>query len=870
MSSVQTYRPPQLAIRFFRWYCRPDRIEELEGDLEEFFSKRINKGEPIWKARFFFWWNVFRCYKSYARTKTQNNSIMLTLFKSYFKLALRHSWKNKWSVLINITGLGLALSMCVFLYLIYAYNIEFDSFYKDTENTYRLHAMTFENGAKRRNESAPIALESKLRNDIAGIDAVSSYFGRNADVKVGNEFFSEYIGIASTDLLEMFEIPLRYGSMEVFGEQPVVFLNESIAKKYYGNEVALGETITIYFSGDRKVDVTIGGVFEKIPLNASFNFAILINQKEYLQAYEMDPNDWSNRRYEGIYIQANSNRLEQITKEISAYIPQQNEGHEARKITSFELVPFLSPLVSSETLYRSYITSRLQPSVYIIFTVLIAMIFLTACFNLANTSMAMIAKRLKEIGIRKTLGSGSRQILIQFLFEMGIISALAFVVALLTANTTSDMILGLFSASFVLQDADLTGIILFVLGFLIFTTFVAGLLPAMYAWKFQPVTIMRKAVKLKGVNWLNRFLSVSQYSFSIAVLAAGITFSQNSDFLKELDLGYRDDNVIDLNLGGNEYYDIIKQEVDQIPGVTTAGTLSHVGGFGRFSSTRVLEIDTLSAEVRYYSVGADYLEFMEVAVIAGRSFINGSEADQQESILVNESFVDRYFKGEEPIGKLIGVGEHRKQIVGIVSDIIDDVYEDSELQPSVFGLTQDENLRHLVVKVNSGDIEGVDEKLRTIWKKHIDKPYDGELQEELALGQAGRDTRNMQKIFVAMAILGGFLSIVGIFSLAKLNVAKRNKEISVRKVLGASLKELLYAINRSFVIVLLIALVVGTVLGYLVSDTVLGLIYKYYIDVSALTIGISGIFIVVLSLITITSAVIAPANANPVLGLREE
>ncbi len=870
MSIAHSYGPPKLALRFFRWYCRTDRQEELEGDLEEFFSRRINNGDPVWKARFFFWWNVFRCYKSYAKSKSQKNSIMLSLFKSYFKLALRHSWKNKWSVLINVGGLGLALSMCVFLYLIYAYNIEFDTFYKNTENIYRLHSMTFENGAERRNETAPFALESKLRNDISGIDAVSSYSGRTLDVKVGNEFFSEYVGIASTDLLEMFEMPLWYGSFEGFGEQPLVYLGESRAKKYFGDEVALGKTLTLYFGTGNKIDVTVGGVFEKIPLNSSFDFAMLINQKEYMQGREIDPNDWSNKRYEGLYIKADASRLEQISSEINGFVPLQNEGHEERKVRRFELVPFLSPLVANHTLHRSYVTSRLRPQVYIIFTVLIAMIFLTACFNLANTSMAMIATRLKEIGIRKTLGSGSRQILVQFLFEMGIISALAFIVALLMANTTSDMILGLFTASFLLQDADLTGIILFVMGFLILTTIVAGLLPALYAWKFQPVSIMRKAVKLKGVNWLNRSLTVAQYSFSIAVLAAGITFSQNSDFLKDMHLGYDDDNMIDLNLGDAEYYDVIKQEVDQIPGVTTAGTFNHVGVFGRWSSLKILQIDTLTEEVRHYAVGPGYLDLMDVGVVGGRGFIEGSEADQRETVLVSQSFADRYFGTEEPIGQLIRIGGDRKRIIGIVADIIDDVYEDSELRPSVFALTTDENIRHLVVKVNSGQVEAVNEKLKEIWSTHLDKPYAGGLQEELALGQAGRDSRNLQKIFIAMAILGGFLSIVGIFSLAKLNVAKRIKEISVRKVLGASLKELLYTINRSFVIVLSIALIVGSALGYLISDGVLGLIYKYYIDVSAMTVSISGIFIVILSLITITSAIVAPANANPVVGLREE
>ncbi|MEP1097356.1 MAG: FtsX-like permease family protein [Cyclobacteriaceae bacterium] len=870
MSFDQTHKPPQLALRIFRWYCRPDRVEELEGDLEEVFFRRLSSGGSVWKAKGFFWWNIFRCYKSYARTKTQNNLIMTSLFKSYFKLALRHSWKNKWSVLINVTGLGLALSMCVFLYTLYAYNFEFDSFYKDTDNLYRIHTMTFENGQQRRNEASPIALEDKLRNEIAGIDAVSSYFARSINIKKGNEFFSEYAGIASTDLVDMFEMPLWYGSYEGFGERPLIYLSKPLAEKLFGNELALGEELTLYFGDEEKMEVEVGGVLQKIPLNSSFDFNLILNQREYLQARGMDPNDWSNKRYEGQYLRLNANKVKQVTEEINKYIAVQNEGHEERKISEFQLVPFLTKLNADDVMYRKYANGRLRPQVYMIFTVLIGMIFLTACFNLANTSMALIAKRLKEIGIRKTLGSGSKQILLQFLFEMGIISFLAFIIALLTANTTSGMIMGLFGVSFLLQDANLTGIILFVLGFLLFTTFVAGLLPALYAWRFQPISIMRKSVKLKGVNGLNKVLTIAQYSFSIAVLAAGITFSQNSDFLKDLNLGYTDESVFDLDLGSSEYYAQMKQEIEQIPGVVTAGTQNHLGNFGRYSSRATLEIDTVTHEVHHYTVGPGYLDLMEVNFISGRNFIEESDADQNESILVSQSFGDMYLGGKDPLHQVVKIGGERRTIVGVVSDIIDDVYEDSELTPKVFALDRKAELRHLIVKAPGSNLPEIEDRLKLIWSQNINKPYEGTLQEDLALGDAGRDTKNLQKIFVAMAILGGFLSIVGIFSLAKLNVAKRIKEISVRKVLGASINELLYSINRSFVIVLLIALVAGCSLGYFISDTVLGLIYKYYVDVSTVTVAICGLFILIMSLMAITGAVAAPANANPVKGLREE
>lgn len=795
---------------------------------------------------------------------------MFPLFKSYLKLSIRHSWKNKWSVLVNTVGLGIALSMCVFVYTLYAYNMEFDSFYKKTDKVYRIHGITFENGQERRNEITPTALDDKLRNEISGISSVSSFIARTMTVKKEDDFFSERVSVVSSDFFEMFEIPLWYGSYEGFGNQPIVYLHKPMAAKYFGNDVAVGEKLSIYVTTKKKIEVIVGGVFEKVPLNTSFACDFVISENDYFRTLEVDKNDWTTGRYMSHYLEIDPAQVETITANLNRYISDQNMGHKEMKMDRFELVPFISPLIQDGGLLRKNANARLRTSIYIIFTSLILMVFLIACFNLANTSIAMISKRLKEIGIRKTLGSESKQILFQFLFEMGIISALAFIIALSLANLISNAVLGLFGVSFLVTDTDLTGVLLFIVGFLVFTTLVAGLLPAIYAWRFQPIAIMRKSVKLKGVSWLNKTLTVAQYVFSIAVLSAGITFSQNSDFLKELDLGYQNEGIIDLDLRNTGYYGPIKQQVDQLAGVVTAGTKNHFANNRRFSQTTTLEMDTSTFEVSLYEVGPQYLALIGVTISAGRGFIEGSEMDEKQSILVSREFAKRYFDGNDPINEVVKIGGKRKTIVGVIANIIDDVYEDAEVVPAVIQLEDNEELRHLVVKVSNRDLDEVQEELKAIWSNLIDQPYNGRLQKDLALGQAGRDTENLQKIFVSMAVLGAFLSIVGIFSLAKLNVTKRMKEISIRKVLGSTIRELLLTINRSFVIVLLIAMTIGSVFGYFISDAVLSMIYLQYVDVSVFTSILSGVFIVLFSIVMITVAVMSSANSNPIAGLREE
>jgi len=319
-------------------------------------------------------------------------------------------------------------------------------------------------------------------------------------------------------------------------KKPVECRSRATDKRFVVEEVGLGETLASDLDNDAKIEVTVAGVFERIPLNSSFDFNVLMSLGDYARTMEMDVNSWDEFSYMSFMVRTSPDQLENIESALSEYLPRQNETHASFKMTRLEMAPFVSPLHNDTDVYRNNTNARLDYSIHIIFTVLAGMVFLIACFNLANTSMAMIAKRLKEIGIRKTIGSENKQILVQFLLEMGIVCALAFVIALSMINFTSSSIMSLFGETFLIKDIDLTGVILFVAGFLVFTTLVAGLLPALYAWKFQPVAIMRKEVKLKGIGWLNTALTVAQFSFSIAVLSAAITFSHNLSFLAQMDV----------------------------------------------------------------------------------------------------------------------------------------------------------------------------------------------------------------------------------------------------------------------------------------------------------------------------------------------
>ena len=792
------------------------------------------------------------------------------LYKSYFKLAWRQLLKNKGPISLNVLGMGLALGFCITVYMIHAYNVEFDTFYGDTSNIFRIHGMKQNEGKLERHEATPFALEEPLELDLANVEMVSSYFLQKAVVKKENQYFNEYLALASPNFLDLFDIPLKSGSKANLSDPGTIFLPEETAEKYYGEISPIGEDLTVYFSNNKKVNLTVGGVFKKIPLNTSFNFTAFINRDTYLSVSGIDLNDWSSKATAGQYIKLSSaDNKEVVEAALSKYIPLQNEGHEEWKLDGFELIPFIDPLITSHMLDGDYINARVDPKATAIFMVMAALILFIGCFNMANTSMALIAKRVKEIGVRKTLGSFNHQIFTQFLFEMLITMSLAFVLALLLTNVIAREVWGLFGVTFLLQDISMVGVGIFVAGFLLIATVITGIFPALYAWKFEPVSILNHKQELKGVGFLHKFLTVAQYSFSITVLVGGYYFTQNVEFLENFDFGYDNQQLISLNVEDASEYKALKQKVDQL--TITNYSFGTVDKIGYYPDRTQMEIDTLKTEVSQYQLGAGYLTSMQVSFAQGRDFIEGSSNDLENSVIVNQEFVEKYFPGNDALNQVLKINGQRRTITGISGTLVlDEVYHDNRKEPMVFLMTDEASYNSLVVKVALDDKKEVERQLGEVWAGLIDRPFNYRWQTDVSVGDTINDSATLKTLFQWLAILGCFMSVIGITSLASLNVAKRTKEISIRKVLGATISQLMLSINKPFIRVLGLSLICGLLMGYFVTEAILDSIYKYHLSINVFSGLPLGLFIIAVALIMTSIAILKPATSNPTVGLRTE
>jgi putative ABC transport system permease protein len=336
-----------------------------------------------------------------------------------------------------------------------------------------------------------------------------------------------------------------------------------------------------------------------------------------------------------------------------------------------------------------------------------------------------------------------------------------------------------------------------------------------------------------------------------------------------LDVGYESKDLIILYFNDKYEYDLLMDKVyNQSDIKAFTGTNDHLGA--SYEDT-FLVLDSGNLEIRSYRVGDEYLNMMGVELLTGRLFHKDNTIDLEEAVIVNEEYINK-FGIEEPIGAMVNLKEGKRFIIGVVKNIVRDIFANSTgTVPEVFIPVAEEEYQMLIVKANEDRKQDVFNYLENSWKSVIpNRPFSANFQEDIAYGYAMQDNNNMKQIFFALAILGGILSLTGIFALSSLNVARRFKEIGIRKVLGASSHRILIQLNTGFFWTLVFASLAGAILGYVVTDQILSIIYTYHVPVGFLTLIVGSFSVLIVALITTSLTILSAANTNPAYILRDE
>jgi putative ABC transport system permease protein len=793
------------------------------------------------------------------------------MIRNYLKIALRNLLKNKTYLVINSLGMGVAIACCMAAYLLVAFNIEFDSFFDDSKTkniTKVLTHLEHQSGEPYQNLVAPLVMGPIALEGISGVKHYSRFGSDGASMADGDKVFSERLNFVDSSFFKMFEFKLLHGSFQNIQNQKAVFLSDQMAAKLFDEEDPTNKPLTVNIR-NREIEMFVGGVFERPPLNSSFFMEAVTRMENYLDIYDVAPNEWEEWREATLFLELeNIQQSPAVQEQLNAYVPVRNEAKKDTKTTSYELIPFNETMYEDEANY-SYIVSKIPLFPVMIFVILALIILLIACFNLTNTTIALTIKRLKEIGIRKVVGARRSQVVIQFLFEMTITISLSILVGLALSTIIVPEFAAMWGLQYGMEDLNGINLVFALLIILLVSALLAGAFPALNNSKFNPVALLKGATKVKGTSPITRVLLVIQFSLSVIVLVGGVIFTLNANFQKNVSFGYDLKKIFTVSVNGEQEYNQLKSVIAQNSYIEEISVTDHHIGWGSYDNP--IKIDTSEFRTHVYEIGANYFNAMGMKILEGRNFVEESKSDFAEAAIVDESFV-KFHNLEQAIDTKLIFQEQQYRIVGIVQDHVSNLFYNDNLEEGHFYRSaRPEQYRMLIARVAPENFADTKVFIEEQWKELFpNKPFEARSQEEILFSGAMDTNRNLTQIFLFITFLGCLLSGSGIYSLASLNIERRTKEIGVRKVLGATVASIIRLINKEFAIILGISMVLGGVGGYFLTNILLDEIYATHIEVGIFTVILCSLLVFVIGISTTSGTIFKAAVANPATTLRDE
>jgi putative ABC transport system permease protein len=790
------------------------------------------------------------------------------MIHSYLTIAFRQLLKNKRYLVINTLGMGIAIACAMTSYLLIAYNIEFDSTIDEdrVKNIVKVvHHRREANGDPFKELVAPISLGPVASQEVAGITRFSRFFSDGGYVSYDEKGFHETIFFADSAFLDMFLPELVSGSYKSFSENSI-FLSEKYALKYFGDEDPIGKTMEVAIN-NKPMRVIVGGVLRKVPFNSTFAENLLMRAENYLSIYDLKDNDWATVHTASLLFELKDLTLANtIADQFKKYTAVHNTARPQVKSQRYELLPFLANL-SPNDVRQSDLHLRIPFIALGIFMTLGGIVMLIACFNLTNTTLALSMRRLKEIGVRKVSGSTRFQIASQFFIEITLTVAIAVVAGFGMSLYIIPEFAAMWQLSFGVPELNRVNILITLMILLFCSALLAGVYPALFSSKQNPVVLFKGGRSPGGTNLFTRSLLVIQFSLSIVVLICGTVFTQNAAYQSTISFGYDKDKIITALIQGPQEAEALMDAITSNSKIEAVSPSVHHFAFIN-AYEKPATIDSHDLNVALYEVGENYFETIGLQLISGRTF-NDSDTAGIASVVVDESFVKRN-NLTQPLESKIIVGDKPMKIIGVVSDHLTDLESDNT-ENYAYTLARPDQYQILVVRAESSTLKETQQYIHTQWKKIFPgKPLRTDLQEDILYEQADIMNRNLSQIFLFMTVLGCLLSVSGLYSMASLNMHRRMKEISVRRVLGASMTNILKLVNTEFAIILVVAMLLGGAGGYALSNALLSDLFAQHIGVSVFVMVMCGIFVFIVGMTATSITIWNAASANPVEKLKSE
>ena len=411
-------------------------------------------------------------------------------------------------------------------------------------------------------------------------------------------------------------------------------------------------------------------------------------------------------------------------------------------------------------------------------------------------------------------------------------------------------------------------IYVFLFALMLITAILAGAYPSIYISSFQPVKILRGNLKLRGTSTLSKILVTLQFCFTCLTLLASFAFIQNAQYQKTLDMGFQRDGILGVVVRNQGDYTAFENAIKDNPDIIqVAGTKEHIR---QWTYSTTLKAENKDMEVFMMDFSPEYFDVMNLKMVSGRPFKpEFRKSDYEKSIIINEAFA-KAFGWQDALGKKIAVNDStRLNVIGVVKDFYMDGFW-NPIYPMAFRAAKEENYNFLIVKVPEQRLTKTYHYLEKQWAKSVpDSPFLGFYQEDL-LKEAKTVNSNIVAIFSFMAVLSIILSGIGLYTLVSYKMIRKTKEIGIRRILGASLPSLFWLLQKDFMIMISIAVILGSVGGYYLVSGLIGSIYAYHQKLTTIVFVMPILIILVSYLITLSGKIISTVRRNPVHSLRQE
>ncbi len=863
-------KPPKLPLRLLRLFCAQHRIEELEGDLhEEFLENLETKGAS--KARRRYTWTIIRSFRRYLfeyRPNQYKLSYLLMMLRHYLKTALRSIKTNKTLTFINITGLSVGIATSLIIALFVADQYLMDDFIPDRDRIVRLEGKTENHARKGYAAELHPGLGPTLMELSPNVETYTRLTKASLNLKIKQKeditFFKEDFLVVDSSFFQLFPFELAQGNPDkVFQDLSSVVITERLAQKLFGTANPIGKPIDVRYNDRNGFVVT--GVLKDIPANSSLQFDLLVLDVEN---YSLNSGAYGPTAiYLKLAPETNQEALAQLlSKEISNFTNNQFIARQKYRFTPFDQIKY-----NTESPDR--VIPAMNRDVVDLFIALAVFILLLATINYVNLSAARAIQRSQEAGIRKVIGAGKGSFTFQFLTESLLLCWLTLPLALFAVRSFIPVFERVLEKKLFNHYLTDPVFLLYILGLVTLLGLVAGLYPAFIVSRFRFTDFLKgKASTGHKGNWFRKGLVVFQFSISILLIIGTLLVQRQLAFVQNQTMSFQADQVLVCDRVISRKLLPLKNSLEAISGVDQVSlTSSPPGG----EVALMYGFNQNFGEIIYWhEIDENYIPLLGLSMIEGEAFDKGMSDSFQSEVLINETMArliesTNPLNSENPLNETYNIPGLQLKIRGVVEDFhIQSLHE--RIKPMIFQYAQGAPVAaSMMIKVSPADIGTTLKSIESEWKSFIpNSPLKATFLDDRFENLYTAEVR-LGKLFGIFTLLAVIISCMGLFGLS-LHIAEvKTKEIGIRKILGASVAQVMRLLSGEVYTLIGIASLIAAPLAWYFADQWLqGFAYRQ--DLSVGTFALTLIACLILATLTTCWYTIKTARVNPAETIRNE